>query len=111
MPLCPPPGQVLVEEFLEPLGLDAAELANHISVERDVVDALIATKAPVNAELSLRLARYFSASVELMQVLARACGHSSLSDFGPKDIATWKYEMSRLSGIRFAGVAAAGPPP
>ena len=52
-----------------------------------------------------RLARYFGASVERMQVLARACGHSSLSDFERRDITTWKKEMAELSGIRFAGVS------
>lgn len=52
-----------------------------------------------------RLARYFGASVELMQVLARACGHDSLSKFDPKDITSWKHEIADLAGIRFAGVA------
>jgi glutamate synthase domain-containing protein 2/CDGSH-type Zn-finger protein len=52
-----------------------------------------------------RLARYFGASVELMQVLARACGHDSLSGFTPRDITAWKREIADLSGIRFAGVA------
>ncbi len=51
-----------------------------------------------------KLARYFEASVELMQVLARACGHNSLSAFSPADITTWKKEMAELSGVRFAGV-------
>lgn len=52
-----------------------------------------------------RLNRYFGASVELMQVLARACGHASLAEFTTDDITTWKREMADLSGIRFAGVA------
>lgn len=52
-----------------------------------------------------KLARYFGASVELMTVLARACGHSSLSDFRARDITTWKREMAELSGVRFGGVA------
>lgn len=51
-----------------------------------------------------RLARYFGASVELMQVLARACGHNNLSDMSHRDITTWKKEMADLSGARFAGV-------
>jgi len=51
-----------------------------------------------------RLSRYFGASVELMQVLARACGHASLSDLNMRDITTWKREMADLSGVRFAGV-------
>ena len=32
------------------------------------------------------LARFLGATVELMQVLARACGHTSLSDFGPDNL-------------------------
>jgi len=52
-----------------------------------------------------KLARYFGASVELMQVLARACGHSSLSDFRQSDVTTWKREMADLSGVRFSGIA------
>lgn len=52
-----------------------------------------------------RLARYFGASVELMQVLARACGHDSLSGFTPRDITAWKRDVAELSGIRFAGVS------
>jgi len=51
-----------------------------------------------------KLARYFGASVELMQVLARACGHNNLSDFRHEDITTWKREMADLSGVRFAGL-------
>lgn len=51
-----------------------------------------------------KLARYFGASVELMQVLARACGHSRLSDLNADDTTTWKREMADLSGVRFAGV-------
>jgi len=51
-----------------------------------------------------RLSRYFGASVELMQVLARACGHDSLSGLTRRDITTWKREVAELSGIRFAGV-------
>lgn len=52
-----------------------------------------------------RLARYFGASVELMQVLARACGHASLSEFRQSDITTWKRDIADLSGIRYAGVS------
>lgn len=51
-----------------------------------------------------RLSRYFGASVSLMQVLARSCGHRSLSDLNARDITTWKREMADLSGVRFAGL-------
>ncbi len=50
------------------------------------------------------LANFFEASVELMQVMARACGHHHLSGFNPDDLTTFKQEMAALSGVRFAGV-------
>ncbi len=50
-----------------------------------------------------RLARFLNASVELMQVMARACGHNHLNQFSPNDITTWKKPMADLTGIAFAG--------
>ena len=50
-----------------------------------------------------RLARFFTASVELMTVLARACAHDSLSAFNRKDVTSWKREIAELAGIRWAG--------
>ena len=47
-----------------------------------------------------RLARFFAASVELMQGLAKACSHA-----GPDDLLSWKREMANLSGVAFAGDA------
>ena len=52
-----------------------------------------------------KLERYLNSSVELMKVLARACGHSNISDLSTKDISTWKFEMAQLSGINFSGVS------
>ncbi|APX93456.1 glutamate synthase [Halomonas sp. 1513] len=51
-----------------------------------------------------RLKTFFGASVELMQVMARACGHDALHQFNPEDLATWHREMALLSGVRYAGV-------
>ncbi len=51
-----------------------------------------------------RLARFFQASVELMKVLARACGRDSLSDFSSEDLTTWDREMAHLAGVAYGGV-------
>lgn len=72
----------------------------------------IATQKPhLRARLPIaaaadRLARFLTASTELMQVLARACGHSHLDQFSAEDLTTWKPEMALLSGVRFGGVMA-----
>jgi glutamate synthase domain-containing protein 2/nitrite reductase/ring-hydroxylating ferredoxin subunit len=72
----------------------------------------IATQKPhlVNrlvVEKSARqLTNFFDASVELMQVMARACGHDHLSKFSIDDLTTWKRDMADLSGIAYGGFAA-----
>ena len=51
-----------------------------------------------------RLANFFEASVEMMQVMARACGHGHLSEFDHEDLTTWKREMAEISGVTFGGM-------
>jgi len=50
-----------------------------------------------------RLARFFGASTDLMKVLARACGHTSLNDFNINDLTTWKRDIADLTGVHFGG--------
>ncbi|MFK8019181.1 MAG: hypothetical protein AB8B86_05365 [Pseudomonadales bacterium] len=49
--------------------------------------------------------RFFEASIELMQVMARACGHNHISQFSIDDLTTFKKDMAELSGVAFGGVA------
>jgi len=71
----------------------------------------IATQKPnlvsrIVVEKSARqLANFFDASVELMQVMARACGHDHLSKFNADDLTTWKKDMAALSGVAYGGLA------
>ncbi len=53
---------------------------------------------------ALQLRNYLEATVHLMQVLARACGHATLRGFTPDDLSTWKKDIAELTGIRYAGV-------
>lgn len=64
-------------------------------------------RLPVD-EAAERLARFLKSSVELMSVLARACGHSRLSDFTVSDLTTFQREMAHLTGIRYGGVGSPG---
>lgn len=55
-------------------------------------------------ESATRLARWFDATIELMQVLARATGHSSLSEFEIADLTTFDREIAHLAGVPYGGV-------
>ena len=51
-----------------------------------------------------RLSNWFDATVHLMQVLARACGHDRLSAFSLADLSTINREVAALTGVRYGGV-------
>jgi len=50
-----------------------------------------------------KLATYLESSVELMKVMARACGHDHLSQFEKRDLAAWKRNIAKLAGIEHSG--------
>ena len=52
-----------------------------------------------------QLNNFFRASTELMQVMARACGHTHLDQFNQEDLTTWKRDMADLSGVAFGGIS------
>jgi glutamate synthase domain-containing protein 2 len=51
-----------------------------------------------------RLANFFESTVELMKVLARACGHASLDAFTIDDLTTYDRDLAYLTGVPYAGV-------
>jgi glutamate synthase domain-containing protein 2 len=51
-----------------------------------------------------QLGNWFEATVELMKLLARACGHARLADFEPRDLTTWNRDLAYLTGVSYAGV-------
>jgi glutamate synthase domain-containing protein 2 len=55
------------------------------------------------AKSAVQLKNFLEGSVQLMQVLARACGHDALNKFEPNDLSTFERSVSELTGIRFAG--------
>ncbi len=55
-------------------------------------------------EASLRLQRFLSSTVELMAVLARACGHDHLNQFSLDDLTTFDRDLAHLTGIAYGGV-------
>jgi len=53
---------LLASEFMEPLGLDAETLADAIEASPDLLRHVMAGRRAVDAELDLRLTRYFGMS-------------------------------------------------
>jgi addiction module HigA family antidote len=55
----PRPGEILLEEFLEPMGISAYRLAKDIGVPQMRISEIIAGKRAVTVDTGLRLSRYF----------------------------------------------------
>jgi len=56
------PGEVLLEEFLEPLGVSQYRLAKDISVPPRRVNEIVHGKRAISADTALRLSRFFGTS-------------------------------------------------
>jgi addiction module HigA family antidote len=56
------PGEVLLEEFLEPLGISQYRLAKDVSVPARRINEIVHGSRAVSADTALRLARYFGTS-------------------------------------------------
>jgi antitoxin HigA-1 len=58
------PGEILREDFLEPMGISVYALANSIKVPRSRVNDIVRGRRAVTADTALRLARYFGTTPE-----------------------------------------------
>lgn len=58
----PTPGEILMEEFLKPLGITQYRLANEIGVPQRRIGEIVAGKRAITVDTALRLSRYFGMS-------------------------------------------------
>jgi addiction module HigA family antidote len=56
------PGEILLEEFLVPMGISQYRLAKDISVPPRRINEIVHGKRAISADTALRLARYFGTS-------------------------------------------------
>jgi len=67
------PGEVLLKEFLEPLGITQVELARKMNVPIQRINTLINGKRDMTAETAVLLSRVLNTSVEFWMNLQVAC--------------------------------------
>ena len=98
-------GVALSNSAMQAIGCVAARMCNTNNCPTGIATQKEELRQRLDIEKSSKqLHNFFNASVELMQVMARACGHNDFSQFTKKDLATWHREMALLSGARYSGV-------
>ncbi len=60
-----PPGEILLEEFLVPLGISQNQLARDIDVPVSRIAAIIAGRRSITADTALRFGVYFGTNAEM----------------------------------------------
>ena len=58
----PHPGEILLEEFLKPMGITQYRLAKEIGVSQRRISEIVSGERSVTADTGLRLSRFFSMS-------------------------------------------------
>jgi antitoxin HigA-1 len=58
------PGEILREEFLEPLDISPAALARALHVSAPTVNEIVRERRGVTADMAIRLGRYFDTSAQ-----------------------------------------------
>ena len=97
-------GIAISNSAMQAIGCVAARMCNTNNCPAGIATQKADLRQRLNIEKSsMQLHNFFDASVELMQVMARACGHDDLNKFNKNDIATWHREMALLSGIEYSG--------
>ena len=66
------PGEVLVELYLEPLGMSAIELARRVRVPRTRIERLVKGETALTVDTALRLSTFFDNTPEFWMNLQRA---------------------------------------
>lgn len=97
-------GVAIANSAMQAIGCVAARICNTNNCPAGIATQKADLRQRLNIEKSAKqLQNFFIASTQLMQVMARACGHDSLHKFNKDDLATWHREMALLSGVRYSG--------
>jgi glutamate synthase domain-containing protein 2 len=97
-------GVALANAAIQAVGCVGARICNTNNCPTGIATQKPELRARLNVdEGARRLSRFLSASVELMQVLARACGHARLADFSCRDVTSFDRDLAAMAGIAFAG--------
>jgi addiction module HigA family antidote len=59
------PGEILLEEFMNPHGMCQSEMARRIGLSHKHINEVVNCKKPISPDMALRLSRLFGTSLEL----------------------------------------------
>jgi addiction module HigA family antidote len=97
----PHPGEILLEEFLKPMGITQYRLAKEIGVPQRRIGEIVAGTRSVTADTGLRLSRFFSMSDGFWIALQNDYDAAKVKDSLAKTlgkITPWRGDRVRIGG-------------
>jgi antitoxin HigA-1 len=80
-----PPGEILLEEYLKPLGIPQIEAARRLDISLNRLNEIVLGKRGITADAAVRLARMLKTSPQLwMQLQADWDLHQAMQGKAPK---------------------------
>lgn len=99
-------GIALANSAIQAIGCVGARICNSNNCPAGIATQKPELRQKLDIDKSAQQLRNFLlGSVELMKVMARACGHHDLNDINVNDLASWKREIVDMTGISYGGVA------
>jgi len=97
-------GIAISNSAMQAIGCVAARICNSNNCPAGIATQKPELRERINVDnAAQRLGNFFNSSIDLMKVMARACGHSHLNEFTREDLATFDRKLAELSGIEFSG--------
>lgn len=97
-------GIAIANSAMQSIGCVAARICNTNQCPAGIATQDPALRQRLDVDQSARqLANFLEASVDLIKVMARACGHEHINQFNKNDLTTWNRSLADLSGIEYSG--------
>ncbi len=97
-------GVALANSAMQAVGCVGARMCNTNNCPAGVATQKPELRARLDVAVGAKkLSNFLNASTQLLQVLARACGHDHIDQFDRADITTFKKDMADLTGLEYGG--------
>lgn len=94
------PGEILLEDFMKPLGLTQYRLAHDIGVAPIRISQIVNGQRAISVDMAMRLARYFGTSAEVwLRLQVRydlEVAQSELSERIQREVKVFRQPVNRI---------------
>jgi len=97
-------GVAIANSAMQAIGCIAARICNSNNCPAGIATQKPELRERMHVDVGAqRLSNFLLSSTTLIEVMARACGHSHINQFSKEDLASWHFDVAKMAGIEYAG--------